>query len=110
MADGCGMSPGTGHLASMNAASISSSNPSSVPGTASASISDMSLADSKFATDSPGQLFNNLLWELEQPGMQISENENFKKMELDLRSLIGPSYDQLLNLSTSEVSHLTSSA
>lgn len=39
--------------------------------------------------------------------MQISENEKFKNMEVDLRSLIGPSYDQLLNLSTSEVSSLT---
>lgn len=74
------------------------------------STSEDSLPDSKFATESPASLFNNLLWELEQPGMQISENEKFKKMELDLRSLIGPSYDQLLNLSATEVSNLTGSA
>lgn len=89
-----------------NASDKGYSNPSSVPGSSSMPPSEPSLMESRSNVDSPAQLFNNLLWELEQPGMQVSENENYKKMELDLRSLIGPSYDQLLNLSATDTQSL----
>lgn len=86
------------------------------PGTSTESSSghqaSSTAATSELHTDStlapsPSVMFSELLWELEQPGTQISENENFKKMELDLRSLIGPSYDQLLNLTPDDFPSMT---
>ena len=43
--------------------------------------------------------FSGLLWELEQPGFELPSmggNVNYKNMELDLRSVLGPSFDQLM--------------
>jgi hypothetical protein len=111
MADTCGSGTSpmvVGSTPSTNNSENVASNASSVPGTASHSTSEPSGPESGFNVDSPAQPFSNLLWELEQPGMQISENENFKKMELDLRSLIGPSYDQLLSLDSSGIQSLSS--
>lgn len=106
MANTCGAGTSPVAIGSTPATSTSenlASNASSVPGTASHSASEFSGPDTGINVESPAQPFSNLLWELEQPGMQISENENFKKMELDLRSLIGPSYDQLLSLDSSGI-------
>lgn len=110
MADTCGgsgPSPMNAGTTPNNTSDNFYSNPSSVLGSASIPASEPSLIESRSNVDSPAQIFNNLLWELEQPGMQISENEKFKKMELDLRSLIGPSYDQLLNLPATEAQSLS---
>lgn len=45
----------------------------------------------------PAQSFSGLLWELEQPGIELGQSNNYKQAELDLRDLLGPSFDQLLN-------------
>lgn len=83
--------------------------PASANGLAAPDSGTISTSNPPSATvETPGTMFSNLLWELEQPGVQISENEKFKKMELDLRSLIGPSYDQLLSMSSSDFSTLSS--
>jgi hypothetical protein len=42
--------------------------------------------------------FSGLLWELEQPGVELGQNANYRKMEGDLRSVLGPSYDDLLSM------------
>lgn len=42
--------------------------------------------------------FSGLLWELEQPGVELGQNVNYRKMEGDLRSVLGPSYDDLLSM------------
>lgn len=39
--------------------------------------------------------FSNMLWELEQPGVEFGQS-NMGKMEDDLRNILGASYDQLL--------------
>lgn len=90
--------------------SSSSSNPSS--GTRSAgSVFDTPLAAADSVQSSgtsssiqaeptpPGQSFSSLLWELEQPGADVGQNANYRKMELDLRSVLGASYDDLLGMS-----------
>ena len=46
----------------------------------------------------PPQTFSGLLWELEHSGVEVGQIANYKKMEPDLRSVLGDSYDDLLSM------------
>lgn len=49
--------------------------------------------------NTPTNTFSGLLWELEQPGGDLGSysDTKYKDADLDLRSLLGPSYDQLMS-------------
>lgn len=44
----------------------------------------------------PGEMFSGLLWELEQPEIQLNQSVNYKTLEGDLRAVLGASFDQVL--------------
>jgi hypothetical protein len=44
----------------------------------------------------PGEMFSGLLWELEQPEVELGQSQSFKTLEDDLRAVLGPSFEQAM--------------
>lgn len=57
---------------------------------------DPTSASTSQGPTTPGEMFSGLLWELEQPEIELEQSERFKTMEGDLRAVLGPSFEQVL--------------